>query len=35
MIKTIIKRDGNSQKFVHFKIDDGIKKAFEREVKAY
>jgi len=35
MIKTIIKRDGNSQKFVPFKIEDAIKKAFESEVKAY
>ena len=35
MIKTIIKRDGSSQKFVPFKIEDVIKKAFESEVKAY
>jgi len=35
MIKTIIKRDGSSQKFVPFKIEDAIKKAFESEVKAY
>jgi hypothetical protein len=27
MIKTIIKRDGNSQKFVPFKIEDAIKKS--------
>jgi len=35
MIKTIIKRDGSSQKFVPFKIEDVIKKAFESEVKDY
>ncbi|KYJ86752.1 ribonucleoside triphosphate reductase [Sulfurovum riftiae] len=35
MIKTIIKRDGSSQKFVPFKIEDAIKKAFESEVKTY
>ncbi len=35
MIKTIIKRDGSSQKFVPFKIEDAIKKAFKSEVKAY
>lgn len=35
MIKTIIKRDGSSQKFVPFKIEDAVKKAFESEVKAY
>jgi len=35
MIKIIIKRDGNSQKFIPFKIEDAIKKAFESEVKAY
>ena len=35
MIKIIIKRDGSSQKFVPFKIEDAIKKAFESEVKAY
>ncbi|AKF25632.1 ribonucleoside-triphosphate reductase [Sulfurovum lithotrophicum] len=35
MIKTIIKRDGSSQKFVPFKIEDAIKKAFDSEAKAY
>ncbi len=35
MIKTIIKRDGSSQKFVPFKIEDAIKKAFDSEVKTY
>jgi hypothetical protein len=35
MLKTIVKRDGNSQKFVPFKIEDVIKKAFESEVKTY
>ncbi len=35
MVKTIIKRDGSSQKFVPFKIEDAIKKAFESEVKNY
>ncbi len=35
MIKAIIKRDGNSQKFVPFKIEDAIKKAFNSEVKPY
>jgi len=35
MIRTIIKRDGNSQKFVPFKIEDAIKKAFESEVETY
>jgi len=35
MLKTIIKRDGNSQKFVPFKIEDAIKKAFSSEVKVY
>jgi ribonucleoside-triphosphate reductase len=35
MIKTIIKRDGSSQKFVPFKIEDAIKKAFESEVQTY
>jgi len=35
MIKTIIKRDGSSQKFVPFKIEDAVKKAFESEVKVY
>jgi len=35
MVKTIIKRDGNSQKFVPFKIEDAIKKAFASEVKVY
>ncbi|UPT77781.1 ribonucleoside triphosphate reductase [Sulfurovum sp. XGS-02] len=35
MIKTIIKRDGSSQKFVPFKIEDAIKKAFKSEVKTY
>ena len=35
MVKTIIKRDGSSQKFVPFKIEDAIRKAFESEVKVY
>ncbi|HHO65868.1 MAG TPA: ribonucleoside triphosphate reductase [Epsilonproteobacteria bacterium] len=35
MLKTIVKRDGSSQKFVPFKIEDAIKKAFESEVKIY
>ncbi len=35
MIKAIIKRDGKSQKFVPFKIEDAIKKAFNSEVKPY
>jgi ribonucleoside-triphosphate reductase len=35
MVKTIIKRDGSSQKFVPFKIEDAIKKAFKSEAKAY
>lgn len=35
MLKTIIKRDGSTQKFVPFKIEDVIKKAFESEVKVY
>ena len=35
MIKAIIKRDGSSQKFVPFKIEDAIKKAFNSEVKPY
>jgi len=35
MLKIIIKRDGNSQKFVPFKIEDAIKKAFDSEVKPY
>ncbi len=35
MIKIIIKRDGNSQKFVPFKIEDAIKKAFISEMKPY
>jgi len=35
MVKTIIKRDGISQKFVPFKIEDVIKKAFASEVKVY
>ncbi|MBU1667138.1 ribonucleoside triphosphate reductase [bacterium] len=35
MIKTIIKRDGSSQKFIPFKIEDVIKKAFSSEAKPY
>ncbi len=35
MISIIIKRDGSSQRFVPFKIEDAIKKAFHSEVKAY
>lgn len=35
MIKTIIKRDGSSQRFVPFKIEDAIKKAFMSEAKEY
>ncbi|MFT7880907.1 MAG: ribonucleoside triphosphate reductase [Sulfurimonas sp.] len=35
MIKTIVKRDGCTQKFVPFKIEDAIKKAFKSEVKPY
>ncbi|RLA73901.1 MAG: ribonucleoside triphosphate reductase, partial [Epsilonproteobacteria bacterium] len=35
MVKIIIKRDGSSQRFVPFKIEDAIKKAFESEVKPY
>ena len=35
MIKAIIKRDGSSQKFVPFKIEDAIKKAFNSEVEPY
>jgi ribonucleoside-triphosphate reductase len=35
MIKAIIKRDGNSQKFIPFKIEDAIQKAFNSEVEPY
>lgn len=35
MIKRIIKRDGASQRFVPFKIEDAIKKAFKSEVIEY
>jgi ribonucleoside-triphosphate reductase len=35
MIKRIVKRDGGSQRFVPFKIEDAIKKAFESEVVPY
>jgi len=35
MISIIIKRDGSSQRFVPFKIEDAIKKAFHSEVKTY
>ena len=35
MITVIIKRDGSSQRFVPFKIEDAIKKAFHSEVKVY
>jgi len=35
MIKIIIKRDGNSQKFIPFKIEDAIRKAFVSEAKLY
>ncbi len=35
MIKQIIKRDGSTQKFVPFKIEDAIKKAFSSVVKPY
>jgi len=35
MIKRIIKRDGGSQRFVPFKIEDAIKKAFASEVLPY
>ena len=35
MIKTIIKRDGSTQRFVPFKIEDAIRKAFKSEVKTY
>ena len=29
MIETILKRDGNKQKFESYKIEDAIKKAFK------
>ncbi|MBD3807080.1 MAG: ribonucleoside triphosphate reductase [Epsilonproteobacteria bacterium] len=35
MVKRIIKRDGSSQKFVPFKIEDAIKKAFDSVVESY
>ncbi|SFZ99033.1 Ribonucleotide reductase of class III (anaerobic), large subunit [hydrothermal vent metagenome] len=35
MIKTIVKRDGKTQKFVPFKIEDAIRKAFKSEAKEY
>ncbi len=35
MIKRIIKRDGGAQRFVPFKIEDAIKKAFGSEVVTY
>ncbi|KIM08078.1 MAG: ribonucleoside-triphosphate reductase [Sulfurovum sp. FS06-10] len=35
MIQNIIKRDGSSQKFTPFKIEDAIKKAFNSEAKPY
>jgi len=35
MVKRIIKRDGSTQRFVPFKIEDAIKKAFESEVVPY
>ena len=35
MVKTVIKRDGSSQRFVPFKIEDAIKKAFKSEAKEY
>ncbi len=35
MVKQIIKRDGSTQKFIPFKIEDAIKKAFESVVKSY
>ncbi len=35
MVKQIIKRDGSSQKFIPFKIEDAIKKAFASVVQPY
>jgi ribonucleoside-triphosphate reductase len=35
MVNVIVKRDGSTQKFVPFKIEDVIKKAFQSEVKEY
>jgi len=35
MVQRIIKRDGSVQRFVPFKIEDAIKKAFASEVEAY
>ena len=35
MVNIIVKRDGSTQKFVPFKIEDAIKKAFQSEAQEY